>query len=58
MTFLEECQAVCNKATAMSARQNRATADNGSAAYWLKQQYNYEAGGSYDLLAPFIKVAE
>lgn len=54
MCFEQELEAICQKAAGRSQRDERARADNGSAAYWAKQSFNMENGGSYDLLTPWI----
>lgn len=56
MSFEDDIDKICCKAARRSERDNMARQDNGSDSYWRKQQQSMEAGGNYDLLAPWIKV--
>lgn len=54
--FLASLDAVVDKATRQSQRENRARTNNGSPDYWRKQVNNVTdpMARSYDALAPFI----
>lgn len=53
--FMASVNKVCDKACAKSARENRATANNGSAAYWRNQEANRTQGvKSWDVLTKWL----